>query len=133
MEKRKTTQCTERGQHKRCAHLCRGEAPCWRNYVCDPAKNKDCTGIPGGRCMIWCYNTLDKDRALIQKSCCKYGQARRIAGYCRPLLFLYLKILQWRGVVPRAAPGAVRAALKDKLHERMCRLQGIMKNWRGQV
>ena len=82
MEKRKTTQCTERGQHKRCAHLCQGEAPCWRNYVCDPAKNKDCTGIPGGRCMIQCYNTLDKDKALIPKSCCKYGPARRIAGYC---------------------------------------------------
>lgn len=23
--------------------------------------------------MIQCYNTLDKDRALIPKSCCKYG------------------------------------------------------------
>lgn len=30
--------------------------------------------------MIQCYNTLDKDRALIPKSCCKYGPARRIAG-----------------------------------------------------
>lgn len=83
--------------------------------------------------MIWCYNTLDKDKALIPKSCCKYGPARRIAGYCRPLLFLYLKTLQWRGIVPRAAPGTVREALKDKLHGRVCRIQRIMKNWRGQV